>query len=64
MKTKKTRWLLEGVLFGTIMLVFSIIMDLIEDEFSFDGFWKRIIVWMIGGFVYALAMRFVRSQDK
>ena len=58
----KSNWIAEGLIFGIIMLIFSSIFDLIDGDFTFEGFWKKIIIWLIGGLVFGLVMKFLRSR--
>ena len=60
----KNNWILEGIIFGLIMLIFSSILDLITNEFSFEGFWKKILIWLIGGLVFGLIMKLIRKNKK
>ena len=60
----KKKWILEGIIFGVIMLIVSSILDLITNKFSFEGFWKRILIWLIGGLVFGLMMKFIRKNKK
>ncbi|MBF8149633.1 hypothetical protein ITJ86_06965 [Winogradskyella sp. F6397] len=58
----KINWVVEGLIFGIIMLVFSSILDLIADDFTFDRFWIKILIWLIGGLVYGLLMKLLRDR--
>ena len=58
----KLNWAVEGLIFGIIMLVFSSILDLITDDFTFDRFWIKILIWLIGGLVYGLLMKILRDR--
>jgi len=60
----KKNWILEGIIFGVIMLIVSSILDLITNKFSFEGFWKRILIWLIGGLVFGLMMKFIRKNKE
>lgn len=57
-------WILEGIVFGVIMLIFSSIIELISDDFILDGFWKKILIWIVGGLVFALIMNYIRKDKK
>ena len=58
----KINWLTEGLLFGVIMLMFSSILDVITDDFTFDRFWVKIIIWLTGGLVYGFLMKLLRAR--
>ena len=58
----KINWVVEGLIFGIIMLIFSSILDLISDDFTFDRFWIKILIWLIGGLVYGLLMKLLRDR--
>ncbi|WP_040757001.1 hypothetical protein [Winogradskyella psychrotolerans] len=58
----KINWITEGLIFGIIMLFFSSIIDLISDDFTFDRFWIRILIWLIGGLVYGFLIKLIRSR--
>ena len=60
----KNNWISEGIAFGVIMLIFSSIVELVTDDFSLDGFWKKILIWIIGGLVFGLIMKFIRKNQK
>ncbi len=44
------------------MLIFLSILDLVSDDFTFDRFWIKIIIWLIGGLVYGLLMKLLRDR--
>ncbi|WP_458629248.1 hypothetical protein [Winogradskyella sp. PC D3.3] len=60
--TIKINWITEGLIFGIIMLIFSSILDVITDDFTFDRFWIRILIWLTGGLVYGFLMQLIRRR--
>ncbi|WP_178983949.1 hypothetical protein [Winogradskyella helgolandensis] len=58
----KINWIVEGLIFGVIMLIFSSILDLITNDFTFDRFWVKVIIWLAGGLVYGLLMKLLRDR--
>ena len=63
---KRFHWLLEGLIFAIIMFIFSIVIDLVSHNFTWESFPKRIITWLIGGLVYGFVMHLIykRSLNK
>jgi len=60
----KNNWIAEGIVFGIIMLIFSSIVELVTNDLSFDGFWKKILIWIIGGLIFGLIMKYIRKSKK
>ncbi|WP_179320506.1 hypothetical protein [Winogradskyella helgolandensis] len=58
----KINWIVEGLIFGVIMLIFSSILDLITNDFTFDRFWVKVLIWLAGGLVYGLLMKLLRDR--
>lgn len=55
---KYRRWIIEGMIFVIIMMSFSIVLDIINHDFTWNNMFKRTIVWLIGGLVYSFVMYF------
>lgn len=60
---KRIHWLLEGLIFAVIMLVFSIVLDIVSHNFAWEKLPRQVIIWLIGGVVYGLLIKFVYKRE-
>lgn len=58
----KSNWILEGIIFGAIMLIFSSIVETVIDGFTFDYFWIKILILLIGGLIFGLFSKSLREE--
>ncbi|AUC81610.1 hypothetical protein [Lacinutrix sp. Bg11-31] len=63
---KRFHWFIEGLIFALIMFVFSIVLDVVSNDFAWDKLPKQILIWLAGGVVYGFVMHFIykRSLNK
>ncbi|RLJ60955.1 hypothetical protein CLV86_2805 [Lacinutrix venerupis] len=59
---KRQHWIIEGIFFGIIMLVFSSLFDFLNHDFIWRNFPKRIIIWLIGGLLYGFIMHLANKK--
>lgn len=60
---KKPYWLLEGLIFGVTMLLFSALLDYYTDDFVAEKLWVKIPIFISAGIVYGLFMRYLRKKQ-
>jgi drug/metabolite transporter (DMT)-like permease len=60
----KINWIIEGILAGIIFLIIKSLIDLISQDFTFDGIWRTIIVFLIAGLGYGITMHYIRRKKK
>lgn len=60
---KTNNWILEGIIFGLIMLVFSSLFDVITDDFNLNNLWLKALVWLIGGLLYGFIMKLIKEKQ-
>lgn len=58
----KLNWIIEGLIAGVIFLVIIILVDLISGDFSLEGIWKKIFIFLIAGIGYGLTMKYYRRK--
>jgi len=63
MKTK-IHWIIEGIIAGILMILITSIIALIENEFTFDGILRKVIIYLIVGLGYSLLMKYFRNRKK
>lgn len=61
MKTKPN-WIIEGLIAGIIFIAISIVSELMEDPISFEGMWRKIIIFLVAGLGYGLSMKYYRRK--
>ncbi len=60
---KKPYWLLEGLIFGVTMLLFSALLDYYTDDFVAEKLWVKIPIFICAGISYGLFMRYLRKKQ-
>ena len=63
----KRNWLIEGLIFGLFMYVFNVILFPLfssTDEITTKKLLVGIPVWLIGGLVYGLVMKFYYNRKQ
>jgi len=57
-------WIIEGIIAGILMLLITSIVDILEKDFTFEGIWKKVIIYLIVGLAYGLTMKYFRRRKK
>jgi len=60
---KRFHWLTEGLIFAIIMLIFSIVLDVVSNDFIWSKLPKQILIWLIGGLIYGLIMHLIYRRS-
>lgn len=57
-------WIIEGLVFAALLLVINALINLVLGEFTFDQYWKRVVISIIGGLLYGFVMNVIRKNNK
>ena len=59
---KPQNWIIEGLMAGVVFLIIILLVEYISGDYSSEGIWTKVVVYLVAGLGYGLTMKLYRRK--